>query len=99
MSETALEGSSGVDLDANEQLLEPQEGEILEGVAAEEIDDTQPQGADSEEVFCKICRLGSEEGNPLYHPCKCSVCRLIFSISSLLLRWRLCCVLCSLYNV
>jgi hypothetical protein len=45
-----------------------------------QVHENEPIPAEEEEVeeqLCKICRLGTEEGNPLYYPCKCSVCSSI----------------------
>lgn len=62
---------------ALEEFQEPQEPipEALDDTIADEneIEAEHSQDSDNDELFCKICRLGSEEGNALYHPCKCSV--------------------------
>lgn len=34
-----------------------------------------------EETICKICRLSREDGNELYHPCKCSVWKRLHLIN------------------
>jgi len=31
-----------------------------------------PSTLDSEELECRVCRNGSDDEHPLYHPCKCS---------------------------
>ena len=51
-----------------------EDANVVGGVPSETAAASETHG-DSEEQLCKICRLGSEEGNPLYYPCKCSVRR------------------------
>jgi len=71
----------GNDLFADDLEAEQPPGDIVpqlvdesaaEGIGNENVAAPDSNG-DSEEQLCKICRLGSEEGNPLYYPCKCSV--------------------------
>jgi hypothetical protein len=54
------------------------EGDMGENLVFEEDNAESAQEVVDDEQFCKICRLGSEEGNPLYYPCKCSVRQVKF---------------------